>query len=49
MVYEFAVSRSTEPGGGWRVTRAGHCIASFRSFAEAVAAARAWDLADSTA
>ena len=49
MLYDFSVSRSVEPGGAWRVTRGGLCIASFRTFEEAVAAARAWDGAESTA
>ena len=49
MLYEFAVSCSNDPDGGWRVTRRGRCIALFRTFDEAIAAAREWDLAESTA
>ena len=49
MLYEFAVSWSKDPEGGWRVMRRGRCVAHFRTFDEAVAAAREWDLAESTA
>lgn len=48
MLYEFSVSRS-EDLRTWRVTRGGIGIASFRTFEEALAAARAWDSAESTA
>ena len=47
MLYEFSVSRSEDHA--WRVTRGGLSIASFRTFEEAIAAARAWDSAESTA
>jgi len=49
MSYDCKVCRANEPGDGWRVMCSGLCIASFRTFHEAVAAARAWDLAESTA
>ena len=48
MLYEFSVSRS-EDQRAWRVTRDGLSIASFRTFEEAIAAARDWDSAESTA
>jgi hypothetical protein len=47
MLYEFSVSRSDH--GAWRVMRGGLGIASFRTFEEALAAARAWESAESTA
>jgi hypothetical protein len=49
MLYEFAVTCSNDSDGGWRVTRRGFFVAYFRTFDEAIAAAREWDLAESTA
>ena len=49
MLYEFSVSRSSEDHGAWRVMRGGLGIASFRTFEEAIAAARAWNGDESTA
>jgi hypothetical protein len=47
MLHEFSVSRSEDHA--WRVTQGGIGIASFRTFEEAIAAARAWNSAESTA
>lgn len=49
MIYDCKVSRSNDPAHSWWVLCSGRCVASFRTFDEAIAAARAWDLAESTA
>lgn len=39
---DFVVSRSPEPAGSWKVTRAGRWCATFVSFDDALASARRW-------
>lgn len=41
---DFVVSRSPEPAGSWKVTRAGRWCATFVSFDDALASARRWAL-----